>query len=65
MSSRNTYPIRHAWAYSPNRCLVFVFVMQFVVAKILKYFNVFLSHKGFLVKGMDFLKQLINYEIVL
>ena len=25
----------------------------------------FLSHKGFLVKGMDFLKQLINYEIVL
>ena len=39
--------------------------MQFVVDKKFKCFNVFLSHKGFLVKGMDFLKQLINYEIVL
>ena len=39
--------------------------MQFVVDKNLNVLMYFLSHKGFLVKGMDFLKQLINYEIVL
>ena len=58
MSSRNTYPIRQAWAYSPNRCLVFVFVMQFVVAKILKCFNVFFITQRFLGEGHGFFKAI-------